>query len=99
MSVRFSKIYNTDLDAYQFLILRTVSDMADPMQLMATHLYVVVGLLFSALSSYESPALSSLSSLNQSSLGVGTPITLHSKATVPFEETRASSSSRKVGIR
>ncbi len=36
---------------YLLVILSTVSDMADPTQLTATHLYVVVGRLFSARSS------------------------------------------------
>ncbi len=50
-----------------------------------------------AVSWWRSPALSSLSSLNQVRAGCGIPITLHSRLTLPSSPSATFSSSRNLG--
>lgn len=74
-------------------------DTAFPMQLVASQTYTPkeVGSSGFAVRAKTSPERISLLSLNQRSVGVGTPTTLHSSDTVPCSVRRARSSSRNSG--
>lgn len=74
-------------------------DIAFPIQLVASQTYTPkeVGSSGLAVRAKTSPERTSLLSLNQRSVGVGTPTTLHSNDTVPCSVRRARSSSRNSG--